>query len=88
MRALRRQLPFALVLLVLAAGLVWIATDHWRRGCVVVALSLLLAGGARLILPRSEIGLLAIRSRAVDVCCAVLLGGAVLVLAWIVPSAS
>jgi hypothetical protein len=76
------------VLVVLSGGLVAIASDHWRRGCVVVALSLLLAGGARLVLPGNRIGLLAVRGRAVDVCCAVLLGGAVLVLAWIVPSAS
>lgn len=88
MRNLRRQLPLVLVLVVLAGGLAAIATDHWRRGCVVVALSLLLAGGARLVLPSNRIGLLAVRGRAVDVCCAVLLGGTVLVLAWIVPSAS
>jgi len=88
MRALRRQLPFVLVLVVLAGGLVAIGTDHWRGGCQVVAASLLLAGLARLFLPRNKIGLLAVRGRAVDVTCAVLLGGAVLVLAWIVPSAS
>jgi Protein of unknown function (DUF3017) len=87
-RALRRQLPLVLVLVVLALGLVAIGADHWRRGCVVVALSLLLAGGARLVLPGHRIGLLAVRGRAVDVCCAVLLGGAVLVLAWIVPSSN
>lgn len=88
MKALGRQLPIVLVLVVLAVGLVSIATEHWRRGCLVVALSLLLAGGARLVLPSDRIGLLAIRGRAVDVCCAFLLGGAVLVLAWIVPSAN
>ena len=87
MRALRRQLPLALVLVVLAGGLVAISTDHWRGGCQAVAASLLLAGLARLVLPRNKIGLLAVRGRAVDVGCAVLLGGAVLVLAWIVPSA-
>ena len=88
MKALGRQLPFALVLVVLAGGLATVATDHWRRGCVVVAGALLLAGAARLFLPGNKIGLLAVRGRAVDVCCALLLGGAVLVLAWIVPSAS
>jgi hypothetical protein len=87
MRALRRQLPLALVLAVLTGGLVAISTDHWRGGCQAVAVSLLLAGLARLVLPRNKIGLLAVRGRAIDVCCAVLLGGAVLVLAWIVPSA-
>jgi Protein of unknown function (DUF3017) len=86
MRGLRRQLPLALVLVVLAVGLATIATDHWRRGCGLVGLSLLIAGMARMLLPRDRIGLLAVRGRALDVCCALLLGGAVLVLAWIVPS--
>jgi DUF3017 family protein len=86
MRGLRRQLPLALVLTVLAAGMVTIALDHWRRGCGLVALSLIIAGAARLVVPRERIGLLAVRGRALDVCCALLLGGAVLVLAWIVPS--
>jgi hypothetical protein len=88
MTTLRRQLPFVLVLVVLAGGLIAVATDHWRRGCALVALSLLIAGAARLVLPSNRIGLLAVRGRAVDVCCALLLGGAVLVLAWIVPSSS
>jgi hypothetical protein len=86
MRGLRRQLPLALVLVVLGAGMVTIAFDHWRRGCGLVGLSLIVAGLARMLLPRERIGLLAVRGRALDVCCALLLGGAVLVLAWIVPS--
>lgn len=86
MRTLRRQSPFLLVLVVLGLGMVAILADHWRRGCGLVALSLLVAGVARLVVPSNRIGLLAVRGRAVDVCCALLLGGAVLVLAWIVPS--
>jgi hypothetical protein len=88
MKALRRQLPLAVVLVVLAGGLVTVATDHWRRGCVLVGAALLLAGAARLFVPGNRIGLLAVRGRPVDVSCAVLLGAAVLVLAWIVPPAS
>ena len=85
---MRRQLPLTVVLVVLAAGLLAISTDHWRGGCEAVAVSLLLAALARMVLPSNRIGLLAIRGKGVDVCCAVLLGGAVLVLVWIVPSAN
>ena len=85
---MRRQLQLAVVLAVLAAGLVAIGADHWRGGCEAVAVSLLLAALARMVLPGNRIGLLAVRGRGLDVCCALLLGGAVLVLAWIVPSAT
>jgi Protein of unknown function (DUF3017) len=88
MTKLRRQLPLVLTLVILAAGLVAVVAGHWRAGCEVVALSLLFAGVARLVLPSGDVGLLAVRSRPVDVCCSLLLGGAVLVLALIVPSSS
>lgn len=84
---LRRQLPLAVTLGVLTLGLVAVVLGHWRGGCELVAVALFIAAGARMVLTSSAVGLLAVRSRGVDVLCALALGLSVLVLAIVVPSA-
>ncbi|GAA4540798.1 DUF3017 domain-containing protein [Amycolatopsis samaneae] len=66
-RALREQLPFALVLLVVAVAALRIFQYHWREGAVLIGGALLLAGLLRAILPAPKAGLLAIRGKPVDV---------------------
>jgi hypothetical protein len=62
-----RQWPLFVVLLGVAAGLVMVALDHWRRGLVVVGLALVVAALFRLLLPLPRLGFLAVRSRTMDV---------------------
>lgn len=63
----RRHLAFALVLAVVALGMVRIAQYHWREGAAVLGLALLLAAGLRVMLPPDWAGLLVIRGRYLDV---------------------
>jgi hypothetical protein len=89
MRAmLKQQWPLALVLLALAAGLAVVADGSWRLGCEIAAGSALLAMLLRLVLPRRRAGLLVVRNRTLDVLVLLFLGGAAMVLAWIVPAGS
>lgn len=62
----RQHVAFATVLAVVALGLVRIVQYHWREGTSVIAGALLLAAGLRAVLPPDRAGLLAIRSRGID----------------------
>ena len=62
-----RQWPITVVLIALGASLFLIATDHFRRGSVGLAASVMLAFFLRLLLPEPDAGLLAVRSKRVDV---------------------
>ena len=62
-----RQWPLTVVLIALGGSLLLIATDHFRRGSVGLAASVMLAFFLRLLLPESDAGLLAVRSKRVDV---------------------
>jgi Protein of unknown function (DUF3017) len=66
-RAVRRQLPYALVLLTMAVGLVRIVLYHWREGSAWIGGALLLAALLRAVLPPRTAGMLVVRGRAVDV---------------------
>jgi len=81
-----RQWPLAVVLLGVAASLIVVALDHFRIGSLMLAGSLVLAFILRLVLPTSQIGMLAVRSRKVDL---VVLGALAVVLAvfalWVPP---
>ncbi|HEX4702322.1 MAG TPA: DUF3017 domain-containing protein [Pseudonocardiaceae bacterium] len=65
--AVRTHLPFALVLLVAAAGIFWTVLYHWRQGSALVGGALELAAVFRALLPDRRAGLLAVRGRPVDV---------------------
>ena len=62
-----RQLPLLAAILVVGAGLVLVTFGYWRRGLVVIGLALIGAALLRLLLPLRRVGLLAVRSRSVDV---------------------
>ncbi|MHA6785260.1 DUF3017 domain-containing protein [Pseudonocardia saturnea] len=73
--------PTAVVLLIAAAGVVRILMEHWRQGGVVLAGALFVAAALRTALPPERVGLLAIRSRVVDVVCYAVPGIAMVLLA-------
>ena len=75
------EAPMLLVLAVAAVGLMRVATANWREGAVLLGGSLLVAAVLRVILPPDRAGLLAIRSKAVDVISDSGLGLAVVLLA-------
>ncbi len=62
-----RQLPLLAAILVVGVGLVLVTFGAWRSGLVVVGLALVGAAVLRLLLPLRRVGLLAVRSRSVDV---------------------
>jgi hypothetical protein len=80
------QLPYALVLAGVAAGLVLmqVASDAVRGGTFVIAGALLAGSAARLVLPESRAGLLGSRRRLVDVAVFGALGAGLLVAGLIV----
>lgn len=80
------QLPVALVLLTMLAGLLTVQQHHFRVGCYLLALAMLEAAGLRLLLPTREAGLLAVRGRPLDVAVLLGLGLTVLVLTKVVPA--
>ncbi|WIX87606.1 DUF3017 domain-containing protein [Amycolatopsis sp. DG1A-15b] len=61
------QLPFAVVLLVVAVAALRIFQYHWREGTALIGAALLLAAVLRVALPTARAGLLAIRGKLVDV---------------------
>ncbi len=73
--------PLAMVMLIAAVGMVRVLTQHWREGAVLLGGALIVAAVLRLLLPTDRVGLLAIRSRPIDVLCYGGLGTVISVLA-------
>ena len=78
------QWPLALVLAGVATGLAIVATGHWRTGNTLIGLSATLGGLLRLM-PQQRVGLLAVRSRALDTVVLLTIGLGIVALAWLVP---
>ena len=79
------QWPLLLCLAFFAAGMIVTATSHWRRGAVLMGAGLGLAGVLRLFRPPRIAGLLVVRRRWFDVALGILGGGAMCLLAILVP---
>lgn len=73
--------PSAVVLGIAAIGMLRVLTQHWREGAALLAGSLLVAAVLRMLLPDDRAGLLAVRSRVIDVVCYLVLGLVTLTLA-------
>jgi Protein of unknown function (DUF3017) len=86
-QTLHDEAPFILVLAIGAAGLctVIIASQHWLRGVLIIASSLLIAAAARFMLPSRRVGLLAVRGRFFDTACYLALGGAIVLFGLLLP---
>lgn len=78
---LTRQAPTLVVLAIAVVGMVRVLTQHWREGAVLLGGALLVASALRMILPTDRSGLLAIRSRVIDVLCYAGFGLAMVILA-------
>jgi hypothetical protein len=82
------QWPLAVVLAGVVAALVTVALDHFRVGSLMLGASLVLAFILRLILPGDQVGLLAVRSKSVDLIVLGTLAGALVIFAlWVPPPA-
>ncbi len=84
---LLRQLPLLVVLIAVGVGLLLVMFEHWRRGLVVIGITLVAAAVLRLLLPVRRVGFLAVRSRPVDVVLMSGAGVALTVIALAIPAA-
>ena len=82
------QWPLAVVLAGVLAALVVVALDRFRVGSLLLAASLVLAFVLRLVLPADQVGMLAVRSKRVDLVVLGTLAAALVVFAlWVPPPA-
>lgn len=79
------QLPYVIVLCGVAGGLTLFALNYFKKGSALLAAAVLFGALARLVLPPSQVGLLAIRKKWLDVLTMVGLAMAVAIVAWVVP---
>jgi hypothetical protein len=80
-RFARRNLPLVAVAVVIAAAVVLVLADRWRRGAFVFGGATILAGVLRWALAPEQVGVLAVRSKGFDVAALLLVGGAIVALA-------
>lgn len=81
-----REWPITLVLAGVVLAMLLIAMDYFRRGSIVLSASVLLAAFLRLLLPEKDAGMLAVRSRKVDVVTLGVLGvGLTIFTFWVPP---
>nr|WP_041782600.1 DUF3017 domain-containing protein [Mycolicibacterium chubuense] len=81
-KVVARQWPILLVGLFLIAAFGLVAAGYWRRGALVMAIGVGVASGLRLTLSEDRVGLLAVRSRTIDVLTTALVSAAMLYIAW------
>lgn len=74
-------LPAVVVYAIAATGMVRVLTEHWREGAALLAGSMLAAAVLRALLPEDRAGLLAVRSKVIDMILYIGLGLVTLVLA-------
>jgi hypothetical protein len=82
------HLPFAVVIAIVAIGMLRVLTQHWREGAALLGGALLVAAVLRALLASDRVGLLAIRSKPVDVLLFSAFGGVLVVLALTIVRAS
>lgn len=83
-----RQWPLLIVLGIVLAGLAVVADDHFLRGTVIIAAGVCVAAVLRAVVPQAHIGIMAVRTRWIDVLTLSALGGGTLIAALIVPPPS
>ena len=77
----RCHVPLVLVLAVMAAAVVLVLSDRWRRGAIVFGAATLVASVLRLVLPDDQVGLLHVRSKRFDAAALLAVGAAIVALA-------
>jgi hypothetical protein len=78
------HLPIGMVALIVALGMLRVLTQHWRQGAMLIGGALLVAALFRAVVPDDRIGLLAVRSRPVDVLCYSVLATLMIVVAVLI----
>lgn len=81
LRGYLAQIPFLLVLLVIAAAALLVLFDRWRRGAFVFGAALILGAVLRAFLPSERAGLLQVRTKLIDTSMMTLAGAAIFWLA-------
>lgn len=81
-KAVPVQLPFTVVLVMVAIAGLRIWQYHWREGAVIIGVALVVAAVLRAMLSDEQAGLLAVRGRPVDVLSYGGLGVVVLIIAF------
>jgi hypothetical protein len=87
-RLVLAQWPYLTVLVIAAAGLAVVASDHFKRGTTLLAGAICVAALLRAVLPRRAVGWLHVRGRLIDVLTLTVLGIATLIAALVVPPPS
>lgn len=81
-----RQWPLLLVLASMLVAMIFVAADRFRVGSVMIALTVVLALGMRAVLSDDDAGLLAVRSKRIDlIVLGVLAAGLGLLSLWVPP---
>jgi cation transport ATPase len=75
LRSFALHLPLVIIGAMLLMALVLVLLDRWRRGAFTFGVATLLAAWFRLILPETQAGLLAVRTRRFDVAVLAAFGG-------------
>ena len=76
---------YLLVLGVVAVAMVIVALDEWRTGVRLMGGALIFAAAVRLVLPRRDAGMLAVRHKVLDAAILIVLGGSLIFLAGSIP---
>ena len=77
---------YLVLLVVVGAGLVVVATGEWRLGVRIMGGALLVAAVVRLALRARDDGMLAVRHKLLDALVLTLLGGSLIFLAGSIPT--
>lgn len=76
------QWPILLPGVILIAAFALVVAGYWRRGALVLAIGVAVAAVLRLTLPEDRAGLLAVRSRGIDVATTASVSATILYIAW------
>ncbi|MQA02808.1 MAG: DUF3017 domain-containing protein [Streptosporangiales bacterium] len=80
-----REWPLLTVCLGIGGGLAYLGLVDFKQGSMIVAVFVCLAAFLRIVLPERTVGLLAVRSRVVDVLSLLILGLALAIITVVVP---
>lgn len=78
----RRQWPVLTVAGIGLAALILVIAGFWRRGALMIGIGVGVAAVLRLLLPEDRVGVLAVRSRRLDVATMTAFCASVLYIAW------
>lgn len=80
-----RQWPLIVTLMIVGIGLAVVADDHFLRGTVLIAGGVCVAFVLRAVVPAERVGVLRVRSRALDLLTLAFFGIGTLAAALVVP---